>query len=195
MTNRFQTFVFTLTAFTLVFSSCKQETYSITDNYLPCGWMECAGAHSDDVVFDEAWTENAHSGGSCIKVSFKPCEEEDGTGVYWINNKGAGDCNWGDAKGEDFSTSKFTKLVFWAKGELGKERIKFGIGGIANNNKLYKDSLDEFKFVNLTTSWKKYEISIADKNLHSIIGGFYWYALVKENPAGGTIYIDDVVLK
>jgi hypothetical protein len=166
----------------------------ISDSFIACGWMDCAGVDASTVLFDNNWKENPKVGPSSTKVTFRPCNGGDGTGIYWNNSSVAG-CNWGDAPGTDFSDNGFTKLSFWARGDKGGERIKFGIGGIKKTTKLYKDSLDEFKVVNLTKNWKKYTVNIADQNLHSVIGGFYWYASFIENPTETTFYLDEMVLK
>lgn len=187
----------TVLSFFSFLSSCsdfQKQPFSITDTFIPCGWMGCGAQNSTSILFEETSTESPHSGETCIKIVFSACDEK-GTGIYWINNRGGGNCNWGDVSGEDFSTHNFTKLTFWAKGATGKEHIKFGIGGINKSNKLYHDSLDAFTFATLTKSWKKYEIDLRDKKLHSVIGGFYWYANKSENPAGGGFFLDDVQLE
>lgn len=170
------------------------EAYNITDHYISCGWMGCGANDPEMIVMDEKHGQNPHSGKDCIKVDFKSCVKE-GTGIYWVNSRGEGDCNWGAAPGMDFSTGGYSKLTFWAKGTTGKERIKFGIGGITSKTKLYKDSLSLFEFVTLTKKWKKYTIRIGEEKLHSVIGGFYWYSVNKENENGGIFYLDDIQLR
>ncbi|MGB0863417.1 MAG: hypothetical protein ACPGXZ_10895, partial [Saprospiraceae bacterium] len=182
-----------LSLFTTIFFSCESintTPIKISDNFIPCGWMDCAGLDASTVLFDNSWKETAKVGSTSIKVTFRPCSDGDGTGIYWNNSSAAG-CNWGDAPGTDFADNGFTKLSFWAKGEKGGERIKFGIGGIKKTTKLYKDSLDEFEVASLTKNWKKYTIDISDQNLHSVIGGFYWYASFIENPKETTFYLDE----
>jgi len=181
----------------ITFFSCGDAEisgYVVTDYYIPCGWMGCGTQGADLISLDENWEENPHSGKDCFRLSFKNCDEP-ATGIYWVNNQVKGACNWGDVPGNDYSTEGYSKLSFWARGESGEERIKFGIGGINKSTKLYQDSLDEFQFVNLTKNWKKYTISLKDQKLHSVIGGFYWYATKADNPTGGTFYVDDVEYK
>jgi hypothetical protein len=178
------------------FYSCSEpEKYLITDNYIPCGWMGCGGVSDSFLQLDESWTENVHSGETCIKINVKNCEEDSGSGIYWINNKGISECNWGDAPGNDLSPNNFSTLSFWARGEKGKERIKFGIGGINKGGKLYKDSIEAQLFANLTTEWVEYKINVSKSNLSSVIGGFYWYSADSDNPNGATFYLDDIVLQ
>ena len=181
--------------FTLSFINCDSGAngYSITDNYIPCGWMGCGGSDASSINFNEHWDKKAHSGKECIKIDFSRCPQE-GTGIYWINSQAAG-CNWGDAPGNDFSTAGYTRLTFWARGENGEERIKFGIGGIKQANKLYKDSAEAFQFASLKKGWKKYTLNIGDQKLHSIIGGFFWYASFEDNPEGAVFYLDDIQLQ
>ena len=195
MTKRTFTQILLLLGFLSFYSCDNSESYSVTDHYIACGWMGCGEINMSSIDFDESWAKGAQSGNKCIKVSFENCEEKGGSGIYWINNKGSGECNWGDTPGNDLSPKNFTTLTFWAKGENGGERIKFGIGGVKTPNKLYKDSLDAHLFSTLTTDWVEYKINISKKNLSAVIGGFYWYATGSDNPDGGTFYIDNVELR
>lgn len=190
-------FLFILCIFILTNYGCETaspEAYNITDHYIPCGWMGCGASDSETIVIDERYGEDPHSGADCIKVDFKACNQDD-TGIYWINNHEGGRCNWGDVPGNNFSTMGYTKLTFWVKGTTGEELIKFGIGGIKKNGKLHKDTLSVFESVRLTKNWKKYTLRIGEESLHSVIGGFYWYALNRENKNGGVFYLDDIQLR
>ena len=86
-----------------------------------------------------------------------------------------------------------TKLVFWAKGEMGGERIEeFRVGGIGTSS-MYPDS-DSASIgpVILTNEWKKYTIDLRGKDLSFISGGFAWVANVASNPHHCTFYLDDI---
>lgn len=190
---------FTLTVLLsiMLFYSCNEaETvgYIVTDNFIPCGWMGCGEQGPDYISLDEHWEDSPHTGKDCFRISFKNCDEI-GSGIYWINQQIKGECNWGDVPGTDFSTNNFSKLTFWARGEKGGERIRFGMGGINKSNKLYEDSVNAFKFVNLTDKWEKYTVSLRDQKMHSVIGGFYWYGGKDDNPNGATFFVDDVELE
>ncbi len=192
-----KTFIHIALLLTLItFYSCDEsESYSITDHYTPCGWMGCGELDVGLIDLEESWTKNTQSGDKCIKITFENCEEKKGSGIYWINNKGDSECNWGETPGNDLSPKNFTTLSFWVRGEKGGERIKFGIGGVKGANKLYKDSLDAQLFANLTTDWTEYKINISKKNLSSVIGGFYWYSANTDNIDGGIFYLDGVELR
>ena len=195
MTKRIYTQTLLLLSLVLIYSCDKSESYSITDHYVACGWMGCGEMNMNSISLHESWKKGAQSGDKCIKVTFENCEERSGSGIYWINNKGENECNWGTRPGNDLSPKNFTTLSFWAKGEKGGERIKFGIGGVKVTNKLYKDSLDAPLFATLTTDWTEYTINVSKKNFSSVIGGFYWYSANTDNPNGATFYIDSVELK
>lgn len=191
-------FVFAFATISLFTINCGSDTvppYDIPSHYIPCGWMDCGAIDPDAIKLDLEYPNVHQSPPSSIRIQFLPCEGKDGSGIYWINNRGAGDCNWGDAPGNDFSTEGYTRLTFWAKGVQGNEHIKFGIGGVKSKGKLHKDSLEAILQVTLSKEWKKYVIDIKDKQLHSVIGGFYWYAINEDNPDGGTFYLDDIQLE
>jgi len=108
-------------------------------------------------------------------------------GVYWQAPAG----NWGDQPGK--SVRAATKLTFWAAGLKGGEIVEFKSGGISASGKKYKDSYEAtLGSVGLTKDWKRYEISLAGKNLASVIGGFAWVATADANPGGLTFYLDNV---
>ena len=154
------------------------------NHYIPSGYMGDYG----DIKIDAAWKENPHSGTTCMKVTYSG-EQKQGAGwagVYWQNPAN----NWGTQPG-GFDLKGAKKLVFWAKGDKGGEKIaEFKIGGITGE---YADSdsvgLTE---VALTKDWKEYTIDLAGKDLSSISGGFCWVANAASNPNGFTIYLDDI---
>ena len=44
------------------FYSCdKSESYSITDHYIACGWMECGASEPGSIELHESWAQNAQS--------------------------------------------------------------------------------------------------------------------------------------
>ncbi|MFA5340117.1 MAG: hypothetical protein WC317_08265 [Candidatus Omnitrophota bacterium] len=154
------------------------------NHYTPSGWMGDYG----DIKVDAGSKDNPHSGTTCVKISYTG-EQKQGAGwagVYWQNPAN----NWGTQPGGiDLKGAK--KLVFWARGEKGGEKIaEFKIGGITGE---YGDSDSAgISDVKLTPEWKEYTIDLAGKDLGSISGGFCWVANAASNPNGFTIYLDDI---
>ena len=86
----------------------------------------------------------------------------------WQNPPG----DWGDrAGGYDLSGAK--KLSFWARGERGGEKVKFGVG-LIGDDKPYRDSTRIDAEFPLTQDWKQYEFKLAGRDLSQIKSGFFW---------------------
>lgn len=155
------------------------------NHYTPSGWMGDFG----DIKVDTGSKDAPHSGTTCIKVTYT-AEQKQGAGwagVYWQNPPN----NWGTQPG-GFDLKGAKKLVFWAKGAKGGEKIaEFKIGGITGE---YADSdCAGTSEVTLTSDWKEYSIDLTGKDLSSIAGGFCWVANAASNPNGFTIYLDDII--
>jgi hypothetical protein len=75
-----------------------------------------------------------------------------------------------------------SRLVFYAKGETGKEKVEFFMGGMGwNGNQKtskYPDSTKKVTLgvVSLKKTWTKYEINLSGKDLSRIGCGFGWVA-------------------
>lgn len=158
---------------------------SPNNHYIPSGWM----GDVPDISFIDTWTDNPHSGSSCIKVVYSN-KASNGTrwgGIYWQSPAN----NWGSKKG-GFDLTGATKLTFWARGENGGERIEeFKLGGIIGD---YPDSdAAGIGPVILTKDWKQYTIDLRGKDLSYLSGGFCWATNLDVNPDGATFYLDDIV--
>ena len=155
------------------------------NHYFPTGWMGDFG----DIRVNTGWKENAHSGKSCIKISYsaKMTQNAGWTGMYWQQPMS----NWGDKKG-GFSLTGATKLTFWARGEKGGEKItEFKLGGITGE---YPDTdTAAIGPIELSTQWQKYTIDLDGKDLSNIIGGFCWSASKDDNPRGMIFCLDDII--
>lgn len=155
------------------------------NHFIPSGWM----GDVSDVTFNDAETDNPHSGSSCIKViySAKASGGNRWAGIYWQNPAN----NWGSRKG-GFDLTGATYLKFWAKGENGGERIEeFKMGGLTGD---FPDSdTASIGPVILTKEWKEYTIDLRGKDLSYVSGGFCWATNVDVNPSGVTFYLDDIV--
>ncbi len=139
-----------------------------------------------DVKLNDDYQKGCHSGSSCIAIEYRPKGPQQWAGIYWQSPVG----NWKDANGA-YDLRGFKRLVFWAKGRRGGERIsQFGLGGEGPNS-------DDIKIlgVTLTHQWQKYTIHLDNKDLHSIIDGFRFFILEYDNPQGCTFYLDDIVLE
>lgn len=154
------------------------------NHYFPSGWM----GDFVDISLDSTHMENPHSGSTSMKISYsnKASQGARWAGIYWQNPAN----NWGSRPG-GYDLTGSSKLVFWARGEKGGERIEeFKVGGITGE---YSDSdVAGIGPLLLKQEWTKYEIDLSDKDLSSIIGGFAWAANLDNNPDGVTFYLDDI---
>jgi len=154
------------------------------NRFYPSGWMGDYG----DIKIDVACKEKPYSGTSCIKVTYT-AEQKQGAGwagMYWQNPPN----NWGTEPG-GFDLTGATRLVFWARGEKGGEKIaEFKAGGITGE---FADSdTASIENIVLKPEWKKYTIDLKGRNLSHISGGFCWAANSQDNPDGFTMYLDDI---
>ena len=87
------------------------------------------------------------------------------------------------------------KLVFYARGDIGSERVEFFMGGLGWDGRLYPDSAKQsMGYVALTNEWKRFEIPLDGIDLSHIGCGFGWVANNTNNPDKNRIkfYIDDI---
>ena len=157
------------------------------DRFVPSGYMptgEC-------LKMDDHWQGNCQEAKSCIKVNYDIACSLKGrhwAGVYWLNPAD----NWGDKKG-GYNLTGASKLVFWARGENGGEKIaEFRIGGIGQSQSYPDSDTATIGPVILSKEWKEYEIDLRGKDLTSISGGFAWIANVDDNPTSCTFYLDHI---
>lgn len=165
------------------------DMYEISSHFIASGWMGDGEYGTKNIDFNEAYVREPHSVPTCIRVKYTFGQQR-WAGVYWQNKPD----NWGDEPGYNFSKKGFTKITFWAKGEIGKEVLEFRSGGIHNNNKNFSDSYNVTTGrIHLTSEWKKYEIDLRRVDLTSVIGGFCWVASSDYNNQDSIIfYIDDI---
>jgi hypothetical protein len=157
------------------------------NRFTPSGYMptgEC-------ISVDDGWQYDVKDGKTCMRVIYDVICSREGrkwAGVYWQNPPD----NWGSRKG-GYDLTGATKLVFWAKGELGGERIEeFHIGGMGAGQ-IYPDSdTAGIGPVILTKEWKEYTIDLRGKDLSYISGGFAWIANVDSNLHHCTFYLDNI---
>jgi len=144
----------------------------------PSGWMGDIGA----LQLDTGWTENCHSGATCIKVTWSP-REPTWAGIRWQEPED----NWGTVKDGGYDLRGATELSFWARGEEGGEPIDFILGGIRGD---YPDSIQptiHTGIISLSKEWKRYSIDLRGKDLSKVIGLFGWVSRVDP-----VFYLDDI---
>ena len=157
------------------------------NRFVPSGYMptgEC-------LKMDDAWRENCRTSKSCIKAEYNIACSLKGrhwAGIYWLNPAD----NWGDRKG-GYNLTGAKKLVFWARGENGGEKIaEFRIGGVGQGREYPDSDTASIGPVILPKQWKEYEIDLRGKDLTYISGGFAWIANVDDNPSSCTFYLDNI---
>ncbi len=146
--------------------------------YAPSGFMGDAKA----ISLDPKCTVQPHTGKLCMKVQFTG--KNDWGGVVWQNPAN----NWGKVAGGK-NLSDATRLQFWARGSHGGEKVNFLLG-VLKRGVRYHDSGTASKTVSLTTTWKKYSISLAGLNLSRIVTAFGWSVAATVRPV--TFYLDDI---
>ena len=158
-----------------LYGDCDEE---VAPPFVASGWM----GNIADIEMDQCWGFYAHSGGSCIKVTYKG----DGgwAGVVWSDPAN----DWGDEPG-GWDLTGATNLSFWVRGEEGGERVEFKMGIL--RAKEYSDSYGTSTGRRkLTTAWQHMSIPLAGKNLRCIKTGFVWLVAGQREPV--VFYIDDV---
>jgi len=160
------------------------EKWAGDNHYAPSGWMGDFG----DIKIEDNSRVDPHSGNTCIEISYtaKGSHGAGWMGIYWQNPPN----NWGDQMG-GYDLTGYKKLVFWAKGEKGREVIsEIKIGGISGE--FFDSDSASIGPIKLTKEWQQFEIDLEDLDLAYISGGFCLSARASENPEGFTVYFDDI---
>lgn len=149
--------------------------------YIPSGYM---GNHTA-VRMEADCPDDPHSGKTCLKVTYS--EAGNWAGVVWQHPAN----DWGDKPG-GYDLTGAEQLSFWARGQGGGEKVKFGYGLIAADKKYHDSSKGELE-VTLTKTWKQYTFDLNERDLTRIKTGFYWTLGGQGQPV--TFYLDDVEYK
>lgn len=164
------------------------KDFNLRENHgVPSGWM----GDYRDLTLDMNWTNNPQAGASCIRFSYSAqgSRYADMAGVMWQNPAN----NMGDIDGGVDLTGA-TQLVFWARGQKGREIIDvFTFGGTGG---AYPDSdKTAVSFIRLTPEWTMYTIDVSACDLSYISSFFGWVAARFNNRDGFTIYLDEIRLE
>ncbi len=147
--------------------------------FVPAGYMGEVAA----IAMNEQAATQPHSGTTCLKVTYN--QQGGWGGVVWQSPAN----DWGDKPG-GYDLSSAAALTFWARGQKGGERVKFGYG-LIDRNKPYFDTAKAETEVTLSTEWKQYRLPLTGRNGARIKSGFYWTLAGTNDPI--TFYLDDIV--
>lgn len=157
--------------------------------FFPSGWMGDGEEGTRYVQLDMNFfgkPRKNDTDNSCIKVSYQPGPRE-WAGIYWQFPEN----NWGKQPGKRIEGA--TRLIFWACGDKGGEKVEFKAGGIASPGMRYMDTFEiSMKKIILDKEWLRYEILLKGQDLSNVIGAFAWIATKGLNPNGLIFYLDDI---
>ena len=159
------------------------EDNSKYNHFVPSGGM---GDHGAIKIIQDC-REMPYSGGTCIEIGYSGelTQGSGWVGFYWQNPEN----NWGSKDG-GFNLSNAKKVIFYARGKNGGEKLEFKIGGITGQ---YADSdMMGIGPIALTKEWQEYVIDLEGTELFYISGGFVFAASRMDNPDGFTIYLDEI---
>lgn len=174
------------------------------NHFVMLGRMSSIGA-GDKVEINPSFTDSCYSGVTCIENKFSSSGNNWG-GWYFMNGVLEGEetqpkLNWGDYPDAGFDLTGATKLIFFAKGKNGGERVEFfafGVGRDANTGnpiKPYPDSSPKVTlgYITLTNIWTEYELELTGVDLSYVLGGFAWVTnTVENNNQNITFYLDEI---
>ena len=148
--------------------------------YQPSGLM----GNEKALSLDEKWNVDAHSGQTCMRVSYN--DILDWVNVVWQHPKN----NWGDLPG-GYDLSKATKLTFWAKGDKGREEVEFMVGMEQPLTSVSRDTLKVSSGkIKLREKWKKHSIPLEKHDRSRVISGLIMRIEGQEAPV--VFYLDDI---
>ncbi len=159
----------------------------------------------NDVEINLNCVTNPYRGTTCIENKFTGIGTSWG-GWYLMNGVLQGDetqpkANWGIYPNAGFNLTGATTLTFYAKGQNGGESVEFfafGVGRDANTGlpiAAFPDSSPKTSlgFKTLTTTWTKYTLSLAGRDLSYVLGGFGWATnAIQNSNLPITFYLDDI---
>jgi glycosyl hydrolase family 2 len=146
--------------------------------YTASGWM---GEISSIAMESRSGGHRRGETGS-LEVAFK--DTHGWGGVVWQDPPN----DWGTRPG-GYDLSRATRLVFWARGARGGERVTFGYGLIGIDKRFHDSASDRLE-ITLGREWQRYVIDLAGRDLSCIKSGFLWTLQAQSQPL--TFFLDDV---
>jgi exo-beta-1,3-glucanase (GH17 family) len=165
---------------------------SPANHFVPSGWMGDTG----DITFDDGYIGAVCQGTTAIRVAYSAHGQNRWAGIYWQQPEN----NWGTVPNAGFDLQSYNTLTFCAKGEVGGERIEFGVGGVGRSLpsgcspiEPYPDSACKAsRWITLTNQWQQYTLDLSHATLSYVIGGFLWDTNRDQNPSGAVFYVDEI---
>jgi len=161
-------------------------------------------AASSPVSINSSWANNPHAGATSIRCEFTG---PNFGGFYFLNGllpAGATSptLNFGTVANGGVDLSGATSLTFWARGEVGGEKIEFFLAGVGRDTNTGAP-IESFPgssprqpavgtLFTLTTQWQQFAIDVSGLDLSYLLGGFGWVADDVDNPTGAVFYVDDI---
>lgn len=159
------------------------------DNFYLSGWM----GDTLNIEIFECDRSDSHSGEMAIRISCSLTGEKRWCGVYWLANDSWEGPGINIYEKLQISESTPVFLTFWARGEVGGERVQFSAGGvgIGNDSIKFRKSTD---WISLDTNWRPYMIDLSDQDLSNVVGGFCWVTNKVQNRGreGIRFYLDNI---
>lgn len=154
-------------------------------NYPWTGYMgEQNGIEALDV--DTTWPGEPENGTHCAYISYDRTKEQ------WSSLFIQGDGTWNRGPGIGLNLAGCDKLVFYAKGRVGKENVKFGFGYDTADQSGLTDSSYASRVITLTNYWTRYELDLSGKDLSHINGLFMFSVDAFNNPYNVEFYLDNI---
>jgi len=149
--------------------------------FIPSGFM----GSIDALKIDAASTENPAVGSHCLKVTY--AKVDDWAGVVWQSPE----ADWGDKPG-GLNFTGATKLSFRARSDVGRIKVKFGIG-VIGSEKPYFDTVKREQEITLTNAWERYEIDLTGADLSRVKSAFFFSLTGQGKPI--TFCVDEIVIE
>lgn len=147
--------------------------------WVPSGWM----GGTDALQLDPGSTVAPHSGPTCLEVHY------DAPGM-WVGVAWQHPANdWGDKPG-GYDLTGAKRLVFWARGEEGGERLDFAVGLLGGDRKYPDTAKVEKKGVKLEREWKRYSLDLGGRDLTRVKTPFVWTLAGRGRPV--RFWLDDI---
>lgn len=161
------------------------------------------------VKINGSWADNPFAGATAIRCEFRDVPGPNFGGFYFMNGilpEGATvpEPNFGQHPDAGIDLSGATALRFWARGEVGGERIEFFMGGVGRDpatgeprfDAPYPDSSPRYPaqgtVFTLSRKWQEFVIDVHNLDLSYVLGGFGWVADDARNPGGAAFYLDSI---